>query len=252
MADSTQYLPPKGEYERFENEAHYLDKVKEWGLSAKREFWFKDRNQQSRVTIRGYEAFGMTGEYNTLVIEFPDGNLTCIHPAYLKEMQSSSFSKELAPKNEKETQRNDGTVKETAPKPVPVPAPATNPKAGKQARDKKEKPKKLVLPEEKVHFSATVKQFALSWNHFNEMNDEVVVFEDVRIALEEPVEVGLAWGSHSKTLKKHELEPGDQLEFDGKIIKKSLPKGKDVEDESMLMNDPVAYKINNPSKITKK
>lgn len=125
-------------------------------------------------------------------------------------------------------------------------------KPAKKEKAKKEKATKLVLPEEKVHFTATVKQFALSWNHFNEDNDEVVVFENVRIEQAEPIEVGLAWGSHSKTLKKHELEPGQQLEFDGKIVKKSLPKGKDVEDESMLLDVSVAYKINNPSKIAKK
>jgi len=110
----------------------------------------------------------------------------------------------------------------------------------------------LVLPEEKVHFTGKVKQFALSWNHFNEDNDEVVVFEDVKIEQDEPIEIGLAWGSHSKTLKKLELEPGQQLEFDGKIVKKSLPKGKDVEDEALLLEVSVAYKINNPSKIVKK
>lgn len=47
-------------------------------------------------------------------------------------------------------------------------------------------------PAEKVHFTAKVKQFALSWNHFNEDNDEVIVLEDVVIQENEPVEVDLA------------------------------------------------------------
>ncbi|HAQ08216.1 MAG TPA: hypothetical protein DCR24_12105 [Bacillus bacterium] len=246
----TQYIPPKGEYEQFENEAHYLEKVKEWGLSTKKEFWYKDRNQHCLVTIKGYEIFGDTVEFNTLVIEFPDGNLTCIHPAYLKEMQSSSFGKEIIIQNSEA-----GSVKAKTAQVNAESAPSADvkpEKTPKKPKEKKEKSPKLVLPEEKVHFTGRVKQFALSWNHFNEDNDEVVVFEDVRIEQEEPIEVGLAWGSHSKTLKKLELAPGMDLEFDGKIVKKSLPKGKDVEDESLLLDVSVGYKINNPSKIVKK
>jgi hypothetical protein len=255
----TQYIPPKGMYEQFEDESNYLEKVKEWGLSTKKEFWYKDRYQHCLVTIKGYEIFGETAEFNTLVIEFPDGNLTCIHPAYLKEMQSSSFGKEIIAPSSGEVVGPESSEKETAvvEKPraaaaAPGPAAETQAAAKPAKKAKKEKTPKLALPEEKVHFTATVKQFALSWNHFNEDNDEVVVFENVRLEQEEPIEVGLAWGSHSKTLKKHELEPGQQLEFDGKIVKKSLPKGKDVEDESMLLDVSVAYKINNPSKIAKK
>ena len=252
----TQYIPPKGMYELFEDEAHYLGKVKEWGLSTKKEFWYKDRFQHCLVKIKGYEVFGETAEYNTLIIEFADGNLTCIHPAYLKEMQSSSFGKEIIAQTSGEVVGVEASDKEMAAVEKPkadIPATAAETKAAKPAKKpKKEKAPKLVLPEEKVHFTATVKQFALSWNHFNEDNDEVVVFENVRIEQEEPIEIGLAWGSHSKTLKKHELEPGQQLEFDGKIVKKNLPKGKDVEDDSMLLDVSVGYKINNPSKIAKK
>jgi hypothetical protein len=248
----TQYIPPKGMYEEFENDAHYLEKVKEWGLSTKKEFWYKDRYQHCLVRIKGYEVFGETEEYNTLVIEFADGNVTCIHPAYLKEMQSSSFGKEIIPQASGDEPAAVEVKKEKPKAAAPAATEAKAEKPAKKEKMKKEKAPKLVLPEEKVHFTATVKQFALSWNHFNEDNDEVVVFENVRIEQEEPIEVGLAWGSHSKTLKKHELEPGQQLEFDGKIVKKSLPKGKDVEDESMLLDVSVAYKINNPSKILKK
>lgn len=252
----TQYIPPKGQYESFEDEAHYLEKVKEWGLSTKKEFWYKDRNQHCLVTIKGYEIFGETAEYNTLVIEFQDGNLSCIHPAYLKEMQSSSFGKEVIIQTAYNPAVGDTadptvTTVKTEADHSPVEPPKLE-KTAKKAKEKKEKQPKLVLPEEKVHFTAKVKQFALSWNHFNEDNDEVVVFEDVRIEQDEPIEVGLVWGSHSKTLKKLELEPGQELEFDGKIVKKSLPKGKDVEDESLLLEVTVAYKVNNPSKIVKK
>ncbi|MEH7385703.1 hypothetical protein V7147_09880, partial [Bacillus sp. JJ1521] len=94
----------------------------------------------------------------------------------------------------------------------------------------KEKAPKIELPLDKVHFTASVKQFALTWNHFNEENDEVVVLENVVIQQEGPIDIGLAWCSHSKTLKKLELEPGNNLEFDAKIVKKKLAKGKDVEE----------------------
>ncbi|WP_232284415.1 hypothetical protein [Bacillus timonensis] len=95
-----------------------------------------------------------------------------------------------------------------------------------EKKAKKEKAPKIELPTDKVHFTANVKQFALTWNHFNEDNDEVIVLENVLIQQEEPIEIGLAWCSHSKTLKKLELEPGNALEFDAKIVKKNWQKAK--------------------------
>ncbi|MDV2687514.1 hypothetical protein RYX56_24510, partial [Alkalihalophilus lindianensis] len=61
----------------------------------------------------------------------------------------------------------------------------------------------------------------------------------------------LAWCSHSKTLKKYDLAPGDMLEFSGKVVAKKLTKGKEVAKE-FIVEAPVLYKINNPSKIVKK
>ncbi|MNR64158.1 hypothetical protein D3C85_1867030 [compost metagenome] len=51
--------------------------------------------------------------------------------------------------------------------------------------------------------------------------------------------MGEAWSSHSATLKKQELEIGDVITFEAKIVAKKLTK------------HPVAYKINNPAKIKK-
>ncbi|CAH2715215.1 hypothetical protein BACCIP111895_02399 [Neobacillus rhizosphaerae] len=266
----TQYIPPKGDYETFRDEDHYKEKLKEWGLSsakeAKKEFWYKDRNNQRHVTIKGFETYGGAGDINTLVIEFQDGNLSCIHPAYLKEMQQSSFGKEslltvedkeplttasekpaaLEPKStaveETETTKDMKSPRKEA---APKPAKAKEPKA------KKEKAPKLELPAEKVHFTASVKQFALTYNPFNEENDEVVVLENVQIVQENPIDIGLGWCSHSKTLKKFELSQGDSLEFDGKVTAKKLAKGKDVSEE-FVVDVAVLYKINNPSKIVKK
>ncbi|MGJ7909908.1 hypothetical protein [Neobacillus sp. LXY-1] len=240
----TQYIPPKGEYNTFLDDNHYKEKLKEWGLAAgKKEFWYKDRSYQCLVTIKGYENYGISSDYNTLVIEFPDGNLSCIQPAYLKEMQQSGFGKESVIE-----------LESTVTTPV-RPESKTEQKTAKPekaaAKPKKEKAPKLELPTDKVHFTASVKQFALTYNPFNEENDEVVVLENVQIDQESPLELGLAWCSHSKTLKKFELAPGDKLEFDGKVAPKKLAKGKDVAEE-FTVDQPVAYKINNPSKITKK
>src|SRR5690606_30421847 len=142
-----------------------------------------------------------------------DGNLTCIHPAYLKEMQSPSFAKtavsdkEVAKEKKKET-----TTKVITEKPAMAESKPPAKKAEPEQKTKKEKAPKIELPTDKVHFTASVKQFALTWNHFNEDNDEVVVLENVVIEQDEPVKIGLAWCSHSKTLKKLELEPGNTLE----------------------------------------
>ncbi|MDR6123673.1 hypothetical protein QFZ87_003270 [Bacillus sp. SLBN-46] len=268
----TQYIPPKGEFDTFRDEDHYKEKLKEWGLSsakeAKREFWYKDRNYQRLVSIKGYETYGSAAEFNTIVIEFNDGQLSCIHPAYLKEMQQSSFVKESLlnledndiPTVESDSKSDGNKAEDSSPAPsktsavngLPKKEAEPNPKQAKvkETKPKKEKAPKLELPADKVHFTATVKQFALTYNPFNEENDEVVVLEDVKIIQDNPMEIGLAWCSHSKTLKKFELAVGDQLEFDGKVAAKKLAKGKDVEEE-FLVDVPVLYKVNNPSKIVK-
>ncbi|WP_139785621.1 hypothetical protein [Cytobacillus gottheilii] len=245
MSDQKAIVPPKGDYIQLDNPEEYAEKLKEWGLPAsKSEYWYKDRKQQYAVQIKGYEVYGEDHSGNTIVIEFEDGSLGCIHPAFLKEMQAGSFGKiylsdagEAVPVKQEKTEPKSAPAKKTAPK-------------KESKKEQKESPKKVVLPDDKVHFTAKVKQFALSWNHFNEENDEVVVLENVTIQQDENIEIGLAWCSHSKTLKKWELTPGDQLEFDGKIVKKKLPQGKDAEEE-FLMEEAVPYKINNPSKIQK-
>ncbi|MFK9090640.1 hypothetical protein [Bacillus salipaludis] len=264
QSELTQYIPPKGDIEVFRDDNHYKEKLKEWGLSsakeAKREFWYKDRSYQRQVTIKGYEVYGGAGELNTLVIEFQDGNVSCIHPAYLKEMQQSSFGKEsLLTLEDKEStsETAQATEKEIVTSEPESAHEAETPKKDKaakppkEAKPKKEKAPKLELPAEKVHFTAKVKQFALVYNPFNEENDEVVVLENVQIVQENPLDLGLAWCSHSKTLKKFELAAGDVLEFDGKATAKKLAKGKDAPEE-FTVDTAVLYKINNPSKIVKK
>jgi hypothetical protein len=241
-----QYIPPNGEYEVFRDQEHFKQKVKEWGLSSvKDEFWYKEREFQESVKIKGYEIYGNTNESNTIVIEFKNGNLTCIHPAYLKEMQQSSFGKEniwLEGNSPEGEASIDGDIQKTSAN--------LQKSAIKKEKSKKEKAGKLELPVEKVHFCATVKQFAMTYNSFTEDNDEVIILEKVQIHQEPPIQIEYAWCSHSKTLKKWELEIGDNIEFDGKITAKKLAKGKEAPEEYSF-DVTVPYKINNPSKIVK-
>ncbi|ANY66244.1 hypothetical protein BBD42_07025 [Paenibacillus sp. BIHB 4019] len=107
-----------------------------------------------------------------------------------------------------------------------------------KSKAKKEKAPKLELPEDKVKLIATVKEFTTVPNHFSDNDDEVVIYEAVSIT-EQGTLVGEAWSSHSATLKKQELEVGDVITFEAKIVAKKLTK------------HPVPYKINNPAKIKK-
>jgi hypothetical protein len=233
----TTYIEPKGEYTVFENEEHYAKKGREWGLFAKtvkKEFWYKGKTYQRLVTIKGYEKYGKTEEFNTLVIEFQDGNLTCINPAFLKEMQSPNFGKEqlfgVEDSGEEKIQKEE--VKEEKP---------IKEKPKKEPKKKEEKPKKekLELPTEKVKFTAKVKEFAEKYNAFTQENDEVVLYEEVKIQSEPILEIGLAWSGLSNTLKKLELSPGEEISFEAKIVEKKF-------------NKEILYKINNPSKIVKR
>lgn len=219
-------VPPKGDFIRFDDEEHYISKGIEWKLfterTVKKELLYKSNQFQTTVTIVGYEEYG--NGLNTIVVEFNNGDQTCIHPAYLKEMQSSNFSKE-------------GTL-------LPVESTVEKRKISKPNANKavepsdKKKAEKMVLPEEKVHFTATVKEFTKKINHFTGEEDEVLLLDHVVIVGEEPIEIGVGWCGYSKTLKKAELAEGDRLAFDGKIVEKKF-------------NKDIRYKINNPSKLKK-
>ena len=263
--DLIQFLPPEGEFETLSDEDYYKEKCKEWGLSAaKKEFWYKDKHTQVLVAIKGFQTYGKGEVHNTIIIEFPNGKLSCIHPAYLKEMQQASFGKESLIQVVEQVENDPAAdVVSNKAKTTVTTDPLTEefkdeltqetnkdkpePKKAKTSKPKKEK---IELPADKVHFTAVVKQFALTYNHFNEENEEVVVLENVQIIQEPAISLGLAWCSHSKTLKKFELAPGDTLEFDGKVAAKKLPKGKEVPKEFEI-EEAVPYKINNPSKIIK-
>ncbi|MDF2721237.1 MAG: hypothetical protein K0Q59_912 [Paenibacillus sp.] len=115
---------------------------------------------------------------------------------------------------------------------------AEEPQEADTGGKRKSKKEKLELPEQKVQMVATVQEFTTVPNNFSDNDDEVIIYEQVSI-VEPAISVGTAWSSHSATLKKLELEIGDTIAFEGKIVAKKLTK------------HPVPYKINNPAKIQK-
>lgn len=229
-------FPPKGSIITFENEEEYIAKGIEWKLfterTVKKEFLYKANGLQMMVKLVGYEEYGKNGK--TIVVEFENGSLSCIHPAYLKEMQSTSFGKDLL--SGENTMITPTIVETNAPKPKEKAL--LEKKSNKSKQTKEPAQPKMTLPEDKVHFTAKVKEFTKKMNHFTGEEDEVIVLELVQVHGEIELDVGNAWCSYSKTLKKVELEEGDVLSFDGKIVEKKF-------------NKEIKYKINNPSKLAK-
>ncbi|PLR84390.1 hypothetical protein CVD25_02345 [Bacillus canaveralius] len=241
-------IPPKGDYTAFNSEDEYISKTKAWGLisasakSAKHEFLYKRENATYKVIIEGYDT---NGSHETAIVSFANGALHCVHPAYLKEMQSPSFGKDSVFNSEAEPTANEVPVSGAAvPPAVEVPisgdAQQSNSKKANNKKDAKEKKQKAVLdlPADKVSFEAVVKEFTTKYNHFTESEDEILVLEKVKIVGDNALEIGEAWCGYSNTLKKSELETGDSITFNAKIVDKKL-------------NKDIRYKINNPSKITK-
>jgi hypothetical protein len=232
--NSVRYYPPQEEYRTFDSEDDYAVRGRNWGLfgkTPKKEFWHKDKTTQSLITIKGYQDYG---NLNILIIAFQDGNLSCIHPSYLKEMQSSNFGKELI---SEEVEEASAAIIITEEEKTEVPAKAAK-TVEKVPKIQKEKKAKIELPVDKVKFSAKVKEFATKPNPFSDNDDEVILFEDVVILSEIPLVIGDAWCGYSNTLKANGLEIGDTIAFEGKIVDKKF-------------NKEIVYKVNNPSKITK-
>jgi hypothetical protein len=233
--NSVRNYPPQGDYQTFDNEEDYTIMGRNWGLfgkAPKKEFWHKNKTTQSLVTIKGYQAYQ---NLNVLVIAFEDGRLSCIHPAYLKEMQSSNFGKELI-SEEIEDVGSLFVEPEAALAEIPIKKEKASEKAApKKTKEKKEK---LELPLDKVKFSAKVKEFATKPNPFSDTEDEVILFEDVVVLSETPLIIGEAWCGYSNTLKALGLEAGNTMKFEGKVVDKKF-------------NKEILYKLNNPSKITK-
>lgn len=267
-----------GIYHAFEDEAEQIEQCREWGLlsgkaTKTKAFFYKGNGMNVPCTIVGYT------DKMTAVIEFDNKQQHCIHPSYLKEMQAANYGQRqwsageaasetdapegsdpagnVEPPAETATdvalETPAGAVQQTEPDPAPraesasgkaepaepdKPAGAAPAADAPKAKAKKEKAPKLQLPEGKVKMTATVQDFTTVPNHFSDSDDEVIIYENVAIA-EPETEIGTAWSSHSATLKKLELEVGDTITFEAKIVAKKLTRY------------PVPYKINNPAKIQK-
>lgn len=227
------YYPPQEDYKTFDNEEDYAERGRSWGLfgkSAKREFLYKGKTFQNLVTIQGYLIYGHT---NVLVVAFENGKLTCIHPSFLKEMQSSSFGKDITPEDS-----DDAAAAPAEQQFVMADAPIKKEKTTKTPKKEKEKKIKLELPLDKVKFTAKVKDFTTKPNPFSDTDDEVLLFEDAVVQIDPPLVIGDAWCGYSNTLKGIGLETGDSLTFEAKVVDKKF-------------NKEILYKINNPSKIAK-
>lgn len=258
-------IEPPPLFIEFDNEAEQLEKCKEWGLLSEKAtktktFYYKGNGMNEPCRIIGYV------DRMTAVIEFDNKRQHCIHPSYLKEMQASTYGQRYGSRADAEEEAAapeeagvaaavlaDKEIPAAAIVPDEKPAAAApepeeakpeaepEPKAAEPAKAKaaKGKSKKIELPEEKVKMTATVKEFTTVPNHFSDTDDEVVIYEAVTILEPEPIELGDAWSSYSATLKKLELDVGDAIAFEAKVIAKKLTK------------HPVPYKINNPSKLQK-
>ncbi|TMV49075.1 hypothetical protein FE783_15515 [Paenibacillus mesophilus] len=250
-------------YNAFEDEAAQIEQCKEWGLlsdkaTKTKAFFYKGNGMNLACSIVGFV------DKMTAVIEFDSNQKHCIHPSYLKEMQASNYGQRLTaaveeaaepeavrnaapqedipPVEEIASVQQEASPAEEAPALQEEHAPAEEEKpespkaeAAPKGRAKKQQ---LQLPEDKVKMTATVQEFTTVPNNFSDNDDEVIIYEAVSIA-EPAIEVGTAWSSHSATLKKLELQVGDTITFEGKIVTKKLTK------------HPVPYKINNPAKIQK-
>lgn len=237
-------------YHSFNSEDEIIDHCKQWGLisdkaSKLKTFYYRGNGINVSCRIVGLV------DHQTGVIQLENQQLHCIHPAYLKEMQASSFGQKVSAvtdiqvdpepnvtdsKSADSDEESVPVIVEIIPEDTLVEEPIYE--QPKKAKPKKEKAPKLELPEEKVKMTATVKEFTTVPNNFSDNDDEVIIYEAVSI-LEPPLTIGDAWSSHSATMKKLELELGDTITFEAKIVTKKLTK------------HPVPYKINNPSKIQK-
>ncbi|WP_019638705.1 hypothetical protein [Paenibacillus fonticola] len=255
-------------YTSFTDEAELMEMCKEWSLlsdkaTKMKTFYYKGHGLNEACRIIGYI------DPITAVIQLENNQKHCIHPSYLKEMQAANYevkaaepaeaagsplpsaavAEPKAPKANKAAEISEATeTTEDANAAEAIEAPnaakaaeaaeVAEPAAAPKAKAKKAKKAKLELPEGKVKLIATVKEFTTVPNHFSDNDDEVIIYENVA-ASEPELEIGDAWSSHSATIKKLELEIGDTITFEAKIVAKKLTR------------HPVPYKLNNAAKIQK-
>ncbi|AIQ70749.1 hypothetical protein [Paenibacillus graminis] len=285
----------------FESEDELIERCKEWNLLS---------STATRVKTYLYKRQGLTlpceivgyVDPQTVVIQFGNKQQHCIHPAYLKEMQTAAFGSRAGAVSDavktEDSQTSPGEImaedrdgdavdaasgaegdenaqaaaalsvdtgadaaetvvagakaersvaagtkaEETVVAGIEAAvagevAAGETPEAPRKPAKSKKKPA-LVLPDEKLQMTATVKEFTTVPNHFSDNDDEVIIYEGVSVEGQE-LTLEEVWSSHSATLKKLELSVGDILSFEAKVVAKKLTQ------------HPVKYKINNPSKIKK-
>jgi hypothetical protein len=249
----TQWVVPE-HYTAFENEDQAISFCKDWGLlpqkaTKQKLYRYKGQNMDVPCEIVGYADLVFA------VIQIGE-QLHNIHPSYLREMQTGQYGKS---KPEEDVEVIEGDVVESELVDTNLvetewtndegsPAVKKADKAEVKKTEKKEKkttekPAKeapITLPEGKVNVEATVIEFASVPNPFSETDDEVIIFEQVSFLVnDETAALESAWSSHSNAFKKLELQIGDKLAFEAKLVPKKLSK------------HPVKYKINNAAKISK-
>jgi hypothetical protein len=249
----------------FDSEDELIERCKEWNLlpataTRVKTYLYKRNGLTLPAQIVGYV------DQLTVVIQFENKQQHCIHPAYLKEMQTAAFGQRAstagdAAKADDITEALEETtpgdiLEEQASQEVPgaeavsaeIPAAPESGDSDSAKNGTAEIPQKkaaasrkkaaVQLPEDKLVITAIIKEFTTVPNHFSDNDDEVIIYEAVSaeghdLAIEE------AWSSHSATLKKLELSIADKVSFEAKIVAKKLTQ------------HPVKYKINNPSKMKK-
>ena len=231
----SQWVKPE-QYTAFTNEDEAMDFCKDWGLlpqkaAKQKEYRYKGQNMDVTCEIIGYADLVFA------VIQVGE-QLHNIHPSYLREMQTSQYGKG---KPEEDGELLEPELEELAlEENVEIKKPKVAEKKEKKPAEKPAKEAPLTLPEGKLSFDATVSQFASVPNPFSDTDDEVIIFEPASFSYEnEVVVLESAWTSHGTGMKKLELEIGDKLTFEAKIVAKKLNK------------HPVKYKLNNAAKISK-
>lgn len=231
-----QWVKPE-QYTAFKNEDEAMDFCKDWGLlpqkaAKQKEYRYKGQNMDVACKIVGYADLVFA------VIQIGE-QLHNIHPSYLREMQTSQYGKG---KPEEDNELLEPELEELALE-EKVEIKQTKKPAEKKEKKPVEKPAKeapITLPEGKLSFDATVSQFASVPNPFSDTDDEVIIFEPASFSYEnEVVVLESAWTSHGTGMKKLELQIGDKLIFEAKVVAKKLNK------------HPVKYKLNNAAKIIK-
>lgn len=262
--------------QEFESEDELIERCKEWNLlsgSATRPKTYQYKRQGLSLPC---EIVGFV-DNQTVVIQFENKQHHCIHPAYLKEMQTASFGQrgfsavEAKPEDGQEegaepvleaeaeeasgeetllsavVQGEDGLgesrVAEVGTGSAGSEAGAGSAASAKQATADSKPPKPAAKKKAAVQLPEDKLKITAVVKEFTTVpnhfsdNDDEVIIYEGITIEGHDLLIEEVWSSHSATLKKLELKEGDILSCEAKIVAKKLTQ------------HPVKYKINNPSKL---